>query len=100
MSLLDAPPAPHHFTPEHVLLRTALRAWVAREITAQANAWDEAETFPRDLYKKAASIGLLGLGYPEHLGGTPAVCADAAVQIRGGMDLMRGTRSERVYREV
>ena len=72
MSLLDAPPAPHHFTPEHVQFRAALRGWVAREIAPQANAWDEAETFPRDLYKKAASIGLLGLGYPEHLGGTPA----------------------------
>ena len=27
-------------------------------------------------------------------------CADAAVQILGGMGFMRGTRSERIYREV
>jgi acyl-CoA dehydrogenase len=27
-------------------------------------------------------------------------CADAAVQILGGMGYMRGTRSERLYREA
>ena len=27
-------------------------------------------------------------------------CADAAVQILGGMGYMRGTASERIYREV
>ena len=29
-------------------------------------------TFPRELYREAAALGLLGLGYPEALGGTPA----------------------------
>ena len=72
MSLLDAPPAPHYATPEHGQFRDMLRAWVAREITPHATAWDEAGGFPRELYKKAAAIGLLGLDYPEHLGGTPA----------------------------
>ena len=72
MRLLDAPPAPHHFTPEHVQFRAALRAWVAAEITPHATAWDEAGGFPRSLYKKASAIGLLGLDYPEQHGGTPA----------------------------
>jgi acyl-CoA dehydrogenase len=68
----DLPPAPHHFTPEHEAFRATLREWVAREITPHASAWDEAGTFPRELYRKAAAIGLLGLGYPEVYGGTPA----------------------------
>ena len=72
MSLLDAPPAPHYATPEHGQFRDMLRAWVAREITPLATAWDEAGGFPRELYKKAAAVGLLGLGYPEQFGGTPA----------------------------
>ncbi len=72
MSLLDAPAAPHFFTPEHLQFRAALRTWVAAEITPHATAWDEAGGFPRELYKKAATIGLLGLDYPEPLGGTPA----------------------------
>ena len=42
------------------------------EIAPQVQAWDEAGLFPRDLYRRAAALGLLGLGYPEELGGTPA----------------------------
>ena len=68
----DAPPIPHHFTPEHVQFRDSLRAWVAAEITPHATAWDEAGGFPRALYKKASAIGILGLDYPEAFGGTPA----------------------------
>ena len=71
MSLLDAPPAPHYFSPEHLQFRAALRNWVAHELSPHANDWDEAESFPRALYKKAAEFGLLGLGYPAALGGTP-----------------------------
>jgi len=72
MSLLDAPAAPHHFSPEHVAFRASLRDWVSREIAPHVNAWDEAQTFPRDLYRRAADFGLLGLGYDEQYGGTPA----------------------------
>ena len=49
-----------------------MRRFVAREITPHATAWDEAEEFPRELYKKAAAAGLLGIGFPEEYGGTPA----------------------------
>lgn len=56
--------------------RTALIATVQRfatqAIAPHVTAWDEAGEFPRDLYHQAAELGLLGLGYPEHLGGTPA----------------------------
>ena len=59
-------------TPEHSLFRDTVRAFVAAEIAPHLNAWDEAESFPRSLYQRAAHIGLLGLGYPEAYGGTPA----------------------------
>ena len=72
MSLLDAPAVPHYFTPEHVQFRASLRDWVSREITPHVNAWDEAQGFPRELYKKASAMGLLGLDYPEQFGGSPA----------------------------
>jgi acyl-CoA dehydrogenase len=49
-----------------------VRAFVAAEIAPHVNAWDEANSFPRELYRRAAHIGLLGLGYPEAYGGTPA----------------------------
>ncbi|MEL6178610.1 MAG: acyl-CoA dehydrogenase family protein, partial [Myxococcota bacterium] len=31
--------------------------------------WEEARSFPRELYRKAAQVGLLGLGFPEAYGG-------------------------------
>jgi acyl-CoA dehydrogenase len=57
---------------EHRIFRDNVRNFVAREITAHVAAWDEALGFPRALYARAARIGLLGLGYPEEYGGTPA----------------------------
>jgi len=36
----------------------------------------------------------------NHATQTMQFCADAAVQILGGMGFMRGTKSERIYREV
>jgi len=59
-------------TAEHETFRGSVRAFVAAEIAPHINAWDEAGSFPRELYKRAAHLGLLGLGYPEAYGGTPA----------------------------
>ena len=69
--MLNLPPLPYGYTPEHEAFRESLRAFVAQEITPYVNEWDEAGTFPRALYGKAAALGLLGLGYPESYGGTP-----------------------------
>jgi acyl-CoA dehydrogenase len=60
------------FTEEHEAFRAVVRRFVAKEIEPFASKWDEAGEFPRDLYRKAAAIGLLGLGFPEAFGGTPA----------------------------
>lgn len=58
-----------HYTPEHEAFRDTLQTFVAREIEPYAEDWDEAGTFPRELYKKAAEVGLLPLGFPEEYGG-------------------------------
>jgi acyl-CoA dehydrogenase len=58
-------------TPEQADFRRSLRQFVEREISPHVDAWDEAESFPRELYARAAELGLLQLGYPEHLGGMP-----------------------------
>jgi acyl-CoA dehydrogenase len=42
------------------------------EIAPHVTEWDAAGEFPRALYRRAADLGLLGMGYPEALGGTPA----------------------------
>jgi acyl-CoA dehydrogenase len=60
------------YTAEHEAWRAVVRRFVENEIEPHAHEWDEAGEFPRELYVKAAAIGLLGLGFPEEYGGTPA----------------------------
>jgi acyl-CoA dehydrogenase len=52
-------------TEEHEAFRDTVRRFVERELLPHAAAWDEAGEFPRELYRKAAQAGLLGVGYPE-----------------------------------
>src|ERR1700716_432076 len=58
------------YTAEHEAYREVVRRFVEKEIMPFAHQWDEAGGFPRELYEKAAEIGLLGLGFPEQYGGT------------------------------
>lgn len=53
-------------------LTDTLMRFSKREIEPNIHTWDEAGEFPRSLYLKAAELGLLGMSYPEHLGGSPA----------------------------
>jgi acyl-CoA dehydrogenase len=73
--------------------RSALIATVERfaktEIAPHVTAWDDAGEFPRRLYTQAAALGLLSMGYPESLGGTPApwllrlACAQTISRVGG-----------------
>jgi acyl-CoA dehydrogenase len=69
----------------------AVADFVARHCPLpQVAAWDEAGAVPRELRGLAGQAGLLGLGYPEALGGTPApVSLRTAVQV----NLARATGS-------
>lgn len=60
---------PIYYTAEHLAFADAVRKFTAQEITPFVNDWEENETFPRELYRKAADVGLLGLGFPEEFGG-------------------------------
>ncbi|MDA0243748.1 MAG: acyl-CoA dehydrogenase family protein [Chloroflexi bacterium] len=75
-----------YFTPEHEQIRHAARRFIGREIAPHIDEWEEAGTFPRQLYQQAAEVGILGLGYPEELGGTPG---DLFAQIAVWEELMR-----------
>ncbi len=54
---------------EHKALRAQARKFGASEILPHALEWEEAGIFPRELYNTMADAGLLGVGYPEELGG-------------------------------
>jgi len=57
---------------EHRIFRESVRRFVDNEIEPYVADWDEAGEFPRELYRRAADAGILGLGFPEEYGGIPA----------------------------
>lgn len=66
MSYAALPPSPL-WREEHLALRDSVRHFVAREILPHVDAWDEAGTFPRELYEKVGALGLLGIGISAEL---------------------------------
>ncbi len=71
-SLLDfdglRPPSPF-MTAAHDQWRAHVRQFVTQEIDPHLAAWEAAGTFPDALYESAARQGLLGIGFPERVGG-------------------------------
>lgn len=57
-------------TDEHQRLRETARRFAKTHIAPHARAWEEAEEFPRALYRTAAEAGLLGISYPAEDGGS------------------------------
>jgi len=76
-----------YFDPNHQLIRDAVRRFVEREIRPFVDEWEEAEGFPRELYLKAGAAGILGMGYPEALGGSHE--GDVFAKVAASEELMR-----------
>ncbi|MBP3998916.1 MULTISPECIES: acyl-CoA dehydrogenase family protein [Pseudomonas] len=76
-----------YFDPSHQMVRDSVRRFVEREILPDIDAWEEAESFPRELYLKAGAAGILGIGYPEALGGSHE--GDLFAKIAASEELMR-----------
>src|SRR5947207_13557113 len=58
------------FTAEQIQLRKSVRDFAEAEIGPHVLAWDENQTFPLEVIRKAGELGLMGAIFPEHLGGT------------------------------
>ena len=56
---------PLFYNDSHHAWRDEVRKFVAKEIAPFVEEWEEAGEFPRELYKKAAEVGLMGMGYDE-----------------------------------
>jgi acyl-CoA dehydrogenase len=69
--LANAPIRSAYYSESHEAFRASLRRFVEREIAPFVDEWDEAGRFPRELYRRAADVGLLGIGFPEEFGGVP-----------------------------
>lgn len=66
-----ARPKSPFYTEDHDAIRQTVRRFVEREIVPHVDAWEQGRALPRELYRKAGEVGLLGFGFPEEHGGTP-----------------------------
>src|SRR5271165_3138194 len=57
------------YTPEQIHLRKSVREFAEAEIAPYVLEWDENQTFPLDVIRKAGELGFLGAIFPEELGG-------------------------------
>lgn len=66
-------------TPERRQLRELTRSFVTREVLPHLADWERVGDVPRQLHATAAKIGLLGIGYPEAVGGSGGDLLDSIV---------------------
>ncbi len=76
-----------YFNETHEQVRTTIRKFVAEHIAANIHDWEEAGTFPREIYRLAGDAGILSLGYPERLGGIAE--GDVFMKVAASEELMR-----------
>lgn len=58
-----------YYDESHEALAMSVRRFVEREISPYIDQWEAEGELPRELHKKAAEAGILGLRYPEAYGG-------------------------------
>jgi len=76
------------FTDEQEMLRDTVRKFMEKEVSLDlAHEIDEKEEFPDELWQKMASLGWLGLPFPEEYGGYGGSVVDQALIIN---ELSRG----------
>jgi acyl-CoA dehydrogenase len=56
-------------TDDRRALQDTTRTFVEREVTPHLQEWEDAGEIPRSLHLAAAKAGLLGLGFPDEVGG-------------------------------
>ncbi len=57
------------WTPEQAALQDSTREFVRREVAPHLQHWEDAGDIPRSLHVAAARAGLLGVSFPEEVGG-------------------------------
>ncbi|MFF4881005.1 acyl-CoA dehydrogenase family protein [Micromonospora sp. NPDC000668] len=66
-------------TPERRQLRELTRAFVTREVLPHLDEWERAGEVPRALHATAAKLGLLGISFPESVGGSGGDLLDSII---------------------
>ncbi|MDT5090576.1 MAG: acyl-CoA dehydrogenase, partial [Mycobacterium sp.] len=66
-------------TPERDALRKTVRSFAEREILPNIDEWERGGELPRELHRAAGDAGLLGVNFPEEVGGGGGDGADAVI---------------------
>lgn len=66
-------------TPERRALRDMVTSFTAKEIAPHLPGWEDAGQLPRELHRKAADVGLLGIGFDEKVGGSGGDIIDVTI---------------------
>jgi acyl-CoA dehydrogenase len=66
-------------TPEREALRDTVRRFVRTDVRPCQDAWERAGELPRSLHEKAGALGLIGVSYPEAVGGGGGDAIDGLV---------------------
>jgi len=59
-----------YFTEEHDLIRKSVKRFAMEEIAPFSEAWDDEGIFPREVFTKAAALGLFGIRIDPKWGGS------------------------------
>jgi alkylation response protein AidB-like acyl-CoA dehydrogenase len=68
-------------TDDQLLLRRSVRDFAESEMRPHVMEWDEAQQFPESLMPKLASLGLMGIQFPEEYGGAGMSSLDYCICI-------------------
>lgn len=66
-------------TEERRALREVVRAFVERDVAPHLAGWERVGEVPRPVHLRAGELGLLGVGYPEGVGGSGGDLIDSLV---------------------
>ena len=66
-----------HWTAEQLALQATTAGFVRREVIPHLQEWEDAGEVPRALHPAAAKAGLLGVGFPEGVGGQGGTVLDS-----------------------
>lgn len=62
--------ADHFLSEEHHIFRDQLRRFVQDKLAPHVDEWEDAKTFPKEVYKWLGDAGFLGVSAPEEQGGS------------------------------
>ena len=66
-------------TPQRRELRETVRRFMAKDVLPYQDDWERAGELPRSLHLRAGELGLLGVSFPESVGGGGGELIDGMV---------------------